>query len=324
MLVLELIRRAALLVVVVVGIWALLAHNGHAQLAGGMQFPGPGTAHSVGATYSGSGDIISFSQWGSCARVYNLAKASTATSMCDLVQGPSGASPGTAVGTLRGSATGLVDLSAYFAGSVTPSAACALVTGGCVVSKIYDQVGTNHWTQATNSRMPLLAFAAANGLPGMQFDTASVSFLESAAVTVAQPFTLSGVYKNTVNLQQGGLIGSDASIQICMGSSSASAQTYAVAGGAGNGFAAADNTFHAINDLFNGASSIINLNGSENAAAAVGTNAFSSTPVRIGRCDGTSMTGIIMEAGMISGSSTPTNRSDLSTNQHSAANGYNF
>jgi len=60
------------------------------------------------APYQGPGDVITsgWLYWGSCAYVFKASLASTSTSMCDLEQGPSGASPGTAVGTLRGQRMG--------------------------------------------------------------------------------------------------------------------------------------------------------------------------------------------------------------------------
>src|ERR1700688_359277 len=107
--------------------------------------------------------------------------------MCDLVQGSSGASPGTAVGTLRATTAGTVDLSAYFAGSVTPAAACAAITGGCVVSNQYDQSGSSHpLAVAVVADMPALVFSGLNGLPVMNFPGGTKVLASSGTITQAQ------------------------------------------------------------------------------------------------------------------------------------------
>ena len=60
--------------------------------------------------YQGPGDVVSgATAWGSCARVYNASKASTSTSLCDLVAVTGGA----VVCTLRGTASGFVDLAVF-------------------------------------------------------------------------------------------------------------------------------------------------------------------------------------------------------------------
>ena len=72
------------------------------------------------ASYVGPGDITNtYLAWGSCAFVYKNSLANTSTSMCDVVASTGGA----AVCTLRGSASGAVDQTAYCPGSLTPAAA---------------------------------------------------------------------------------------------------------------------------------------------------------------------------------------------------------
>lgn len=168
--------------------------------AGSMTLFGVGKPSAGAPGYSGPGDSKAFIQWGSVARVYNGAAASTSTQMADLVQGPSGASPGTAVGTLRGSASGLVDLTGYFAGSVTPATACGLITGGCVVSKLYDQVGGFHWTQGTGSKRPTLTFSAVNSLPVMTFVQANSQTLVSSSLSSqSEPYVFEVVGRRPVD-----------------------------------------------------------------------------------------------------------------------------
>src|SRR5258708_4464076 len=73
------------------------------------------------STFQGPGNIVSGAiAWQSCARVYNASLASTATSLCDLVDS---AAPTVVICTLRGTTSGFVDLAGtYCTGSVTPAA----------------------------------------------------------------------------------------------------------------------------------------------------------------------------------------------------------
>src|SRR3981081_854042 len=86
-----------------------------------------GVCGGAAPSYQGPGDVVSGALiWGSCARAYSSAQASTAISFCDLV---ASGFPTVTLFTLRGSSAGIVDLSAYFPGSVTPAAKCATATG---------------------------------------------------------------------------------------------------------------------------------------------------------------------------------------------------
>jgi hypothetical protein len=275
------------------------------------------------ASYQGPGDIVSgFLTWGSCARVYTASLASTSTSLCDLVDS---AAPTVVICTLRGTATGFVDLvGAYCTGSVTPATKCAAATGGvCNISQVYDQTGHSHpFTQTTAASQPSLVFSALNGLPGMNFGTSTNGLLATGTITQAQPFTFSAVYKRVNATPAGGIIGSDTGTTICA-EASTSGNTGLTAGTLVNE-TAADAAFHSINDLVSSTSSAINVDGTDTASLSVGTNAFSSNAVRIGRCNGATLTtGSIMEAGILNATTTSTQRNSLSTNQHGST-GYNF
>jgi hypothetical protein len=280
-----------------------------------------GPAASV--TYQGPGDIVSGAVfWGSCARVYNASLASTSTSLCDLVAVTGGA----AVCTLRGSSTGFVDLAASYCAGTTPSAACAAASGGsCKVTKVYDQTGTTAGAvQATLANMPGLTFSGLGGLPVMAYVAANNSQLLSvASITLVQPFSSSAVYDRTGSLttQQG----------IC----NTSAQNLASAGAANNvatiqaggtpSVTATDSTWHAINAVFNGnPNTAARVDSTDNTGLAGGVSAGTGT-VRLGRLtSGGALDGQEAECGMWPSGFTTQNRTDLNTNQHSLANGYNF
>jgi len=258
-------------------------------------------------TYQGPGDQITsgWYTWGSCAIVFNVASASTSTSMCDLVQGSTGASPGTAVGTLRGTAAGTVDLSAYFSGSVTPSAACAAITGGCVVSQQYDQSGNSHpLTQATTASMPALVFSGLNGLPVLNYPGGTKA-LGSAATSAAQPYTFTVVYFRATSGPVGGLIGAN-NTNAYIGAS-ASANTANIVSGSTLTATANDNVWHSFHALDASGTSYINIDGTETSGSLVGAN-FSSSTINLGRTNAVQLTGSIAADGLLLATTTSTKR----------------
>jgi hypothetical protein len=291
-----------------------------AQLAGGLMFPGPGTPVAT-ATYQGPGDVVSGATvWGSCARVYNAAAASTSTSLCDLVDATTGT---VAIGTLRGSSSGQVDLTAYFTGLVTPATACAAAAGGfCRVKKIYDQSGnSNHWIQATAANMPPLVFSAVNGLPGLSC-TGSPVIIPTPALTRAQPFSMSTVYKRTSGSTNVAAIGAQSG-GIIMGSAAVASD--AIIGAGTNVVIASvpDNAFHAFQGALNGASGAYNIDGTDVSSQSVGANSFSASTLRLCSDGANYLVGQVMEGGMWPAAFTSGQRGNLNTNQH-GSNGYNF
>lgn len=287
----------------------------------------------AGVSFQGIGDVSGSAafMWGSCARAYSLALASTSTSLCDLVQGPSGASPGTAVGTLRGSASGFVDLTAYFAGSVTPAAACALITGGCAVAKLYDQIGgTGGWSNATSSQQPLLAFNAQNGLPGWTCVAANNSFLATTGITQPLPFTYVAVAKRTANFTTAQAImgwGGGASNAVLEFTTSANTAGVSAAGTVFVTLGSvADSSFHAMQGYTDAANtaSLLSVDGVDSSTAATGIDTPSSSPARVCRYSGgSSLDGVMMEAGVWTSAFDGAHRTSINSNMH-GANGYNF
>lgn len=276
------------------------------------------------AAYQGPGDIVTgASAWGSCARVYNAAGASTATSLCDLVAVTGGA----AVCTLRGTSTGFVDLAASYCAGTTPSAACTAASGGsCKVTKIYDQSGSgNHWTQATLASMPGLTFSALNGLPGINCSGGTNALLVTAGnVTASQPFTFSIVAKAT-NSTGGGVIGgaggTDADVAFgnaVLGMGVAASLTFSGA--------ATANVFHAGQGLSAAGvgASVINIDNTETTGTL--TSVIGASALRVCRngSGGASLVGIMMEIGLWATTGfSGTQRTNVNANEH-GTNGYNF
>ncbi len=278
----------------------------------------------IATTYQGPGDVVSSAYtWGSCARVYNAAAASTATKLCDLV---ANAAPTVVICTLRGTLAGFVDLTLCFDGVTVPAAICAAQAGGiCNVSQVYDQSGSGRpFTQATAGNQPKLTFNALGGLPGLTFTSAAASQINTAAVTLAQPFSYSGVMKRTSGTTQTALIGAQGADGASCGPYSAASQFWVGSVTAITGVWT-ENAFHAVQCRMNNDGGVVVDIDATTATGSTGSTGFVATPARMGRTSGSgSLDGIIMEAGIWPVAFNATQYGNMNTNQHGVANGYNF
>lgn len=303
--------------------WLSFCGAANAQLAGGLQFPGPGMPAASAAAFVGVGDVVAtWAAWGSCARVFTAAQATTSTSLCDLVDTSSRAA---VICTLRGSSTGFVDLAgSYCTGGLTPAAKCAAATGGvCAVAKVYDQTGNSRdWTRADGNQ-PTLTFSAVGGLPGLTCTNAAASQMNSPSFTIAQPYSVSVVAKRT---------GSTGTITSILGENSGGSINFGYAASVNTAnlssptaltATASDSAFHAMQGVANSASSELVVDGASTSGNS-GTTGI-TVGVRICRSSaGNSIDGQVMEVGVWSGALNATQYGNINTNQHSAANGYNF
>ena len=274
----------------------------------------------VSATYQGPGDVFTTSPWAgySCTRVFTASQANTLTSMCDLV---SSAAPTVVLCTLRASSTGFADLSAYCPGSLTPATVCAAATGGvCRVSKAYDLTGNSRDMVGT-SNQPALTFSSSptGTFPCMSDNGTGTTLLAATVSAQAQPLTMSAVWRRTSGTAQGGVIGSSGAMYLGSGSSASQAQESAGTSTVNNTLT--DNTWGANNGLLNGASSILNTNGSESPAVNIGSNGTGTT-IRIFRANAAGFVGNACEMWVWAASSTATDRGNLNSNQHSVTSGY--
>lgn len=278
-------------------------------------------------SYVGPGDVVSGAvAWGSCARVYTASLASTSTNLCDLVN----ASTGAAVGTLRASASGFVDLSAYFTGSVTPMTACA---SGCRVSKIYDQVagGSAGWVNAINSQRPTLTFSLINSLPGWTCVASANSNLQtSAPLTFSAPYTYVAMGVRTSNfttLQS--LMGWSVGLNGYLGFFTSANTVSATSGGGPTPStlgSVPDSSFHALQGYIDsaGTANMVSSDGVDGSPASGGNAAPLGQSTRVCRgSGGLSLDGSMMEAGVWNVQFSPTERTDMNSNIH-GSNGYNF
>lgn len=280
------------------------------------------------ATYQGPGDAVaSITSGGSCYRVATVSLATTATSLCDLVQATTGASPGTAVCTIRASSTGFWDQSAYCPGGVTPVAACAAVTGGCVISKVYDQLGfTAGFVQATNANQPGLTFETiggtsvpvincGNGTPNLNLQTATSPYTSTTTGILT-------VYKRTSGTTQGGLFGGTAGSMLATGTLANNATIY---NGSGvNVSGATDNQYNGlVGTIVNTPNAALNVNGIDSTGLSAGSGNLSAASFRFCRSNASQSAANVAEGWFWTGGLTTPNRASLYTNMHGSS-GYNL
>lgn len=266
-----------------------------------------------GPAYQGPGDIVSGAiAWASPARAYSAAFASGGTAIMDLVD-QAGANP--------------VTINVLTTGFVNVAAITAWVTANSVstikVTKLYDQSGTgNHFTQAVLANMPPLLLSSLNGLPSLQ--CVSPFILSTGALTQAQPFSASTVYIRTSGTAAGSAVGAGGGTVITMGSDNIADKARVGFGTNVPVIPATDNVWHSFQGVGNGASGAYNVDGTDTPSQNLGTGAFAGNAFRICSDSTQYLVGKVMEGGLWPSALTPTQRGNISTNQHSAASGYNF
>jgi hypothetical protein len=159
-----------------------------------------------GGGYTGPGDIVSGATHWYGLRAYNATYAAATGNIADLVAVTGGA----AVCTLKAATDGTADMvGSYCAGTTVPLACAAASGGSCNVTKLYDQVGTSHLTQATLAAMPAFVTGSVTGLasnrPAMQFSGAQ-SLGAASGGTTTQPLSFSSVAER-IGTANGGVIG---------------------------------------------------------------------------------------------------------------------
>jgi hypothetical protein len=271
------------------------------------------------SSYVGPGDAFSgATAWGSAARAYNAAFATSGAAMVDLVD-----QAGANQITVNVLSTGYIDLAAI-ASWVTANSVTTIK-----VKKLYDQTGNgNHWSQATLATMPNLVLNSLNSLPGMEFTSAAnKALITTTGITDTAPYAFVAVGKRTANFTtkqalmgwstspNGSLAFTTSANTISLESNGAAPVTLG---------SVADNAFHAIQGVVDaGSSGVLAADGVE-TTGNTGTSSPSGNLLRIGRfAGGASLDGIIMEAGFWPSAIDGTSRTALNANMH-GTNGYNF
>lgn len=266
-------------------------------------------------SYTGPGNVLSTAYaWYSPARAYTAAFATGGTAIMRLVD-QAGANA--------------IDINILSTGFADVTAINNWVSANGVttikVTTLYDQSGNGRdVVQGTLVNMPGLALNSTptGTLPAIDFNVGTNPVLATAATyTQAQPLTGSVVINRNGTVGLGGVLGTNSAGGYLV-QGTASANQVAIAMPTQLTATASDNAWHAINTLGNGASSAINVDGSETTGNA-GTSGFSAANIRLGRSGANPFFGLIAEAGFWAATSDSTIRGNLNSNQHGLS-GYNF
>jgi Alpha-L-arabinofuranosidase B, catalytic len=221
---------------------------------GGPQFPSaiaPGmgpNGTSPAASYSGPGDVVSGATAFYGLRAYNLAYATGTNNAITIRRTSDSTSTNILILT-----TGALDVA-------TATSFCASTT--CFASTIYDQIGGKNVSQSTTTQQPQLTFNCLNtSRPCLTFAGASNQELTALSFTSAsQPITISFVGERTGTFTSTNTVfGSLGVVQVGFGTAANTSFEYANSTVVTT--AAADNALHAVQSVFNGASSTINVDG---------------------------------------------------------------
>lgn len=187
------------------------------------------------------------------------------------------------------------------------------------VTTLYDQIGVNHMIQATAAKQPKFTLSVIGSRPAMQDNGAATTLLQTtnAMGTIPEPYTFSTAYDVTTS--NDGMIG--------IGALSAYPQVRVDQAGANtislenlsSGFTktAADSTWHALQAVFNGASSDANIDGTVNTGTESGES-ISNFKFDLFSFDGSSnfFKGNLVEFGLWAAAFTSGQSSSMSSNQH--------
>jgi hypothetical protein len=287
---------------------ASIVKHAHAQVT--LTGAGRG-APTAPAGFTGPGDIVSGAYaWYSCARAYNTADTSAACNVC------------------LPSDTTCADLTISGGFAVVPAglSTCNITTVICTVKTLYDKSGNSQTlTQSTiANRATFRPAMASNGcpttaLPCFKLVQANSQAYIGPATTISQPITISLVYI------RGGVTGEPAGNGVTLIANSGNIQLFAGTGGATA--TAADGSWHAVQSVFNAASSSAYVDGT-NTALNPGTGGASSNFIQIGLPNVNAyFDGVIGEVGFWAADFTNVGgidkRSAMNSNQHGSS-GFNF
>jgi hypothetical protein len=265
-------------------------------------FPFHGDIARKAFNYQGPADLIGSSAivwWG--LRAYST---STAGSNCVKVR--------------RSSDNTTLILKTVSNGDLDVASAVAFAGGGLLfVDTLYDQTGGGHdATQATIAKQPQLVLpSGVTTRPYMAFVVASTTLLNYPSITQAQPFTGSMVVNRT------GTFTTLSRIMYDNAGASTNFRFAAVANQVGMNWstafvsAANDSVWHAVQQVANGAASVINIDGTESIGNAGASGLTTSGAIGCTPGGGTCLDGRISELGVWAGVMSGANRTKIQLNQ---------
>lgn len=237
---------------------------------------------SSGGAYTGPGDLATFAFWGGL-RAYSAAKAAAQAACIDICSNSSGAPVNAqTINLLTSGAIDAATIATYIVANTT-----------AYISKVYDQTGNGFdLTEVVN--FPTYANSGVN-VSGSQT-------LRNTSISQSQPFLLCGVaLSNAGTNDSSGLWGA---VSVDVRGTWRTTNAFGIyAGGAGVVQASGATTaaLHALQGIYNGASSKANVDGGTDATGDIGTTGLTGGLV-VGR-DGSNVVfdGNWREIGLISG-----------------------
>lgn len=220
----------------------------------------------------------------------------------------------TAIGTFTaGSQTATIN-SSSLCGTVSVGVTVTAQVAG-FATKTYDQSGNvNDASQTTAGNQPQILPSIQSSKPGLNFTTSAAQVVISgSAITANQPFTESGVVQFNGTGTQTPFLGTGQAR--CIDHSGANT-VQLFAGSFGGSVTVSDGSYNAYQAIFNGASSILFVNGTSNAQSpgAGNISAVTATLGGSGSC-GNFMNGPVGEFGIWTGAFSAGNQASMHTNQ---------
>lgn len=201
--------------------------------------------------------------------------------------------------------------------SQTVASTTLTLSFGVAVDTCYDQTGNG--LDMVNSGLyttrPLLIFNALGSFPAITC-TGTTLLTRASGLSGAQPFTFYGAAKRFSGTASSAILATYNSVAGSpeFGFGSASNVGYIYAGSFANGGSQTDGSFHTMQALVNGASSIVSVDGTDSSTINPGSG---SLPAQVSLCSepfvGDPLTGSVFEAGILP-TTTPTERGNLNTN----------
>lgn len=252
---------------------------------------GAGGVSTVAAANPGPGDVVASAKvwWG--LRGYTQAFTGNAAQICTPLD----------VACLDVTVTNGI-LNATTLGTL----ACNNITVICTIKILYDQSGANscggaacNLTQATIANRPLYVVGATNGRPCMQHQASpATSIVNSTGFNLAQTFSFSTVAKRTGGTSNYGYVIFSSPLTAA-GFDNGANSVFAVAGAIFN-TAGTDNSYLAVQTLFNGSPLSSITVGNSTTFGNVGTSGLTAGNIQMGDAS-FPVTGLICEGGVWSG-----------------------
>jgi hypothetical protein len=187
------------------------------------------------------------------------------------------------------------------------------------VNRIYDQVGSVHLEQATLANMPVLVLSGnpdlASNRPAIQFTGSSSQVLTTGSYpSTNQPISYATVAQRVGTANGGILSGNGGEPELSFGPGAAN-QVFVFANNTPATQAATDSAFHGIQGVFNGASSVANVDGTSGSTANAGSTGIVASQFRMGIRFSDYLTGYVCEGGVWTVAFSGGDMTSLNTNQ---------